>query len=347
MKKILVTGASGYVGSVLVRLLLEENFQVIAIDRFFFGDRLPEHKNLKKIKADSRTLDPDLFKGVATVIDLVALSNDPSGELFQDITYEINHKSRARTAKLAKEHGVSQYILPSSCSIYGFQDHQVNELSPTNALTTYAIANEKAEQDVLTLSDKTFCVTVLRQATLFGYSPRMRFDLAINGMTLSVFKHGYLPLMRDGKQIRPMLHVKDTSDLMCKLINTDHSIINNEIFNVGGNRQNYPLAELAQSVCKIAKELIGKEVPINWYGDPDKRSYDVSFDKIQNILNWEPQYDVAFGVREILGKLKSSELEDSPDTITLDWYQQLIKWHKIIKDTELSDHILHLPEQAQ
>lgn len=343
MKKILVTGASGYVGSVLVRLLLEKKFHVIAIDRFFFGDRLPEHQNLIKIKADSRTLKPELFKEVTTVIDLVALSNDPSGELFQDITYEINHKSRARTAKLAKELGVKQYILPSSCSIYGFQDLQVNELSHTNALTTYAIANEKAEQDVLALCDNTFCVTVLRQATLFGYSPRMRFDLAINGMTLGVFKHGRIPLMRDGKQIRPMLHVKDTSELMCMLIDTDYSIINNQIFNVGGNAQNYQLAELAQSVCKVAKEITGKEVPIDWYGDPDKRSYNVCFDKIKNTLNWTPQYDVAFGVKEILEKLKNNELKDTPDTITLNWYQQLIEWHKIIKETELADNILHLP----
>ncbi|MBQ4849023.1 NAD(P)-dependent oxidoreductase [Pseudoalteromonas sp. MMG012] len=347
MKKILITGASGYVGSVLVRLLLEKNYAVVAVDRFFFGDRLPEHTNLTKIKTDSRLLTSDLFKGINTVIDLVALSNDPSGELFKDITFEINHKSRSKTAKLAKACGVKQYILPSSCSIYGFQDVQVNEESKTNALTTYAIANEKAEFDVLALADDSFCVTVLRQATLFGYSPRMRFDLAINGMTLGAFKNGRLPLMRDGKQVRPMLHVKDTSELMCLLLETPYSTINREIFNVGSNEQNYQLSQLADSVCDALKKITGMDIPIDWYGDPDKRSYNVNFDKIRNVLNWTPKYSVAYGVTEITEKLQSKELEDTPDTITLNWYIDLVKWHKIIKDTQLSDCILHLSESTE
>ena len=342
MKKVLVTGASGYVGSVLVRLLLERGHHVIAIDRFYFGDRLPTHNNLSKHKLDCRALDASLFKGVDAVIDLVALSNDPSGELFQDITYDINHKSRARTAKIAKEQGVKQYILPSSCSIYGFQKDKVSELSTTNALTTYAIANERAETDVLALADDSYCVTVIRQATLFGYSPRMRFDLAINGMALGAYENGRLPLMRDGTQKRPMLHVKDTSELMCLLLDTPAEKINGEIFNAGSNPQNYQLSELANSVCEVAKKILDKDIPIDWYGDPDVRSYEVNFDKVHSVLGWQPQYDVYFGVNEILAKLQSGDLKNTPDTITLNWYQQLIHWHKIVKDTELSGEILHL-----
>ncbi|WP_046003930.1 NAD-dependent epimerase/dehydratase family protein [Pseudoalteromonas rubra] len=346
MKNVLVTGASGYVGSVLVRLLLEQNCNVIAIDRFFFGDRLPSHSRLTKLKLDCRTLTPELFVGVDVVIDLVALSNDPSGELFQDITFDINHAARVKTATLAKKLGVKRYILPSSCSIYGFQKVRVDESSKTNALTTYAIANERAESGVLALSDSSFCVTVLRQATLFGYSPRMRFDLAINGMTLGAFKDGRLPLMRDGTQKRPMLHVKDTSELMCLLMNAPTEVINGEIFNVGGNEQNYQLSQLADSVCKVAESLLEKKVSISWYGDPDERSYEVSFDKINSKLGWQPRYDVNFGVQEIMKKLKSGELVNTPDTITLNWYKSLIKWHKIINDTELDGNILHLSERS-
>ncbi|WMO14132.1 NAD-dependent epimerase/dehydratase family protein [Pseudoalteromonas piscicida] len=346
MKNVLVTGASGYVGSVLVQLLLDQGYKVTAIDRFYFGDRLPEHERLSKQKLDCRILTADLFTDIDVVIDLVALSNDPSGELFQNITFDINHKARANTAKLAKQRGVRQYILPSSCSIYGYQEAQVDETSETNALTTYAIANERAEADVLALADSSFCVTVLRQATLFGFSPRMRFDLAVNGMALGVFKNGYLPLMRDGTQKRPMLHVKDTSELMCLLLDTPTELINGEIFNVGGNEQNYQLYELADSVCKVAENIFKTKVSIKWYGDPDQRSYEVNFNKIQRVLGWQPKYSISFGVEEIITKLVSGELEDTPDTITLDWYKSLIKWHQIVKQTELNGNILHLDRDS-
>ena len=214
--KIHVTGGAGYIGSVLVPKLLEYGHEVIVSDRFFFGDTLPDHQRLTKKRADSRNLDSSLFEGVDAVIDLVAISNDPSGEKFAEATFEINHKSRLRTAKLAKEHGSERYILPSSCSIYGFQEdgHIADEESPTNPLTSYSKANEMAEKDILPLADEKFVVTVVRQATVYGFSNRMRFDLAINGMTYGAWRERKLPLMRDGKQWRPMIHVKDTSDAM-------------------------------------------------------------------------------------------------------------------------------------
>ncbi|MDF2781825.1 MAG: UDP-glucose 4-epimerase, partial [Geminicoccaceae bacterium] len=179
MERVLVTGAGGYIGTSLVPMLLAAGYKVRALDRFFFGrDLLPEHEQLERIQADSRRLEPAYFEGVDHVIDLVAISNDPSGELFQDATYQINHESRVHCATLAKAAGVKRYVLPSSCSIYGFQDPGVrcDEGYATNPLTTYAKANELAEQGVLPLADGRFCVVVLRQATVYGYSPRMRFD---------------------------------------------------------------------------------------------------------------------------------------------------------------------------
>src|SRR5579885_3286708 len=198
MQTVLVTGAGGYIGSVLVPKLLQNGYRVKAVDRFFFGeDKLPKHANLELVRADSRYLAPALFTNVDYVIDLVAISNDPSGELFSEATWQINHQSRANTALAAKTAGVKRYILPSSCSIYGFQNNIVDETSTTNPLTIYAKANEKAEHDVLRLADDSFIVTVMRQATVFGYSPRMRFDLAINGMVYGAWKNKVLPLMRD------------------------------------------------------------------------------------------------------------------------------------------------------
>jgi len=341
MKTILVTGAGGYIGSVLVPKLLDRGYRVKALDRYFFGeDKLENHERLTIIKDDTRRIKEEYFAGVDAVIDLVAISNDPSGELFSEATYQINHISRVSTASIAKRLGVSRYILPSSCSIYGFVDNDVivDEQSPTNPLTTYAKANEKAEQGVLPLADEQFTVVVMRQATVYGYSPRMRFDLAINGMTLGAWKTGIIPLMRDGSQWRPMVHVQDTTDVMCLLLEADSKVINKQIFNVGSNRNNYQLGKLAEEISSA----LPKEVNIDWYGDPDHRSYRVSFDKINTMLNWEARWTAADGAKEIYEALESGKLNGMEQTITLGWYQDLIKWHKIIKNIEMYGGIIDL-----
>jgi len=336
--KILITGAGGYIGSILIMKLLNLDHSVIAIDRFFFGDSLPQHSKLKKIKADSRDLDRSIFKGVDAVIDLVAISNDPSGELFQDATYEINYKSRVQTAKIAKNSKVKRYILPSSCSIYGFQEDGAiaNENSKTSPLTTYARANEMAEKEILPLADDDFIVTVIRQSTVYGYSPRMRFDLAINGMTYGAWKNRELPLMRDGKQWRPMIHVKDTCDAQIFLLSQKKVNINGEIFNVGSPENCYQLENLAKKVASV----IGDDVSIVWYGDPDVRSYNVSFDKIEK-LGFKAKYVAEDGVKEILSKLVDGSLDKTIKTITLDWYKKIDYWHKIIKELEIDGLLIN------
>lgn len=333
-KIVLVTGAGGYIGSVLVPKLLNKGYGVRAVDRYFFGlDKLPEHPRLEVIKEDSRRMTADLLEGVDAVIDLVAISNDPSGELFQVDTYQINHQSRVNTAKLAKQAGVSRYILPSSCSLYGFQEQGVvvNEDSPLNPLTTYAKATGLAERDILPLADAAFTAVIIRQATVYGYSPRMRFDLAINGMTYGAWEKGVIPLMRDGTQWRPMVHVQDTTDVMCLLLEAEESLIQGQVFNVGSERNNYQLGALAHEIA----EALPIAVDISWYGDPDHRSYKVSFEKIEQVLGWRAKWTAADGALEIYDALETGRLVKNEQTITLDWYQELAKWHKIVKDCEL------------
>ena len=337
--KVLVTGGAGYIGSVLTRVLLERGHSVTCLDRFFFGrDSLEDlDGHITILNDDVRWFNPGLLKGVDAVLDLASLSNDPSGELDPQKTLEINYKGRVRVASLAKKQGVKKYVLASSCSVYGFQDGILNEESNLNPLTTYAKANANAEKEVLPLADKDFTVTVLRQATVYGFSYRMRFDLAVNGMVLGFFKKGQIPIMRDGKQWRPFIHVKDASSAFVKIIESDSELVNGEIFNVGSNKQNVQIFNLAEDVA----EAIDLPFRYEWYGSTDNRSYRVSFDKINKQLNYKTSYTPKEGAKEVYDALKTGKLNgDDPRTITVKWYKYLIDSQSLVKSVELNGVIL-------
>lgn len=339
IRKVLVTGGAGYIGSVLTEMLLASGYEVWVMDRFFFGDtlnHLESNPNLHLIKADVRTFDPELLSGIHAVIDLAALSNDPAGELEPQKTLDINYHGRVRVAHLAMEKGVKRYVLASSCSIYGFQEGILDETSRVNPLTTYAEANYLAEQEVLPLASDDFTVTVLRQATVYGPSSRMRFDLAINGMTLGMFKHGKIPILRDGTQWRPMVHVRDTCQAFLQVLKSCPAKVNGERFNVGSDEQNFQILPLARRVA----EATDRPFEFEWYGDPDHRSYRVSFAKIRTTLNYVATHTPEEAAHDIYAALEDGTLVDGPTTRTVDWYRQLLYWHATLRDIVLDDVVL-------
>jgi nucleoside-diphosphate-sugar epimerase len=337
--RILVTGGAGYIGSTLSRILLEKGHDVTILDRLYFGtDPIEEITDrITLVKDDIRWFNPEILNGIDAVLDLASLSNDPSGELDPQKTLEINYKGRVRVANLSKKHGVSRYVLASSCSVYGFQDGILTEESTLNPLTTYAKASANAEKEVLPLAGKDFSVTVLRQATVYGFSHRMRFDLAINGMVLGFYLNGQIPIMRDGKQWRPFVHVKDTSNAFAKILESDMELVNGQVFNVGSNDQNVQIFGLAQLVA----ESINLPFKYEWYGDPDTRSYRVSFDKIKEKLGYETSFSPRDGAKEVFDALKAGVLKgDDPRTITVKWYKRLIESYSLVKSVEMHGEIL-------
>ena len=236
MKKILITGGAGYLGIELTNYLLKKNYKIILIDRFFFISKnyFRNRKNLKVIKEDVRKININHFIGIDIVIDLVSLSIAPHGSKFYDeMTWAINHNSRLKNAKLAKRAGVKQYIFPSSCSVYGYQKAKIcNENSKLNPQSTYAKAKKLSERKILPLSSNNFCVTALRLPTVFGYSRKMRFDIIVNGMTYDALNFKKIKLLRNGKQRRPFVHIKDVCRSFYHFINYDLSKINNQIINI-------------------------------------------------------------------------------------------------------------------
>jgi len=336
---VLVTGGAGYIGSVMSRILLEKGYKVTILDRLFFGtDSIKDIADqITLVKDDVRFFNPELLKGIDAVFDLAALSNDPCGEIDQEKTLEINYKGRVRVADLAKKYGVKKYVFASTCSVYGFQEGLINEESSLNPLTTYAKASMMAEKEILPLSDKDFSATVLRQATVYGFSYRMRFDLAINGMVLGYYRNGKIPIMRDGKQWRPFVNVKDTSNAFIKVLETEPEVVNGQIFNVGSDAQNIQIFDLAKLVAEACN------LPFNyeWYGDCDTRSYRVSFNKINDVLKFEPQTSIKNGAKTVFYALKDERLNpDDPRMMTVRWYKHLLEMQQFLRDTEIDGAIL-------
>ncbi len=325
--KILVTGGTGYIGRILVPDLITKGYNVTVIDRGFLDYDDPERdfEGIKIIREDIRTVDPSVLNGYDGIIDLAALSNDPSGDLNKMATWDINYIGRIRIARLAKKLGISKYIVASSCSVYGFREEFSDEKTPTNPLTTYAEANVAVERDNLALNDNSFKSVALRFATVFGYSKRFRLDLVINAMTFYGYKNKIVRMMRDGNQYRPFVHVKDVSRALIATMESEDEI-GGKFINIGNEKLNLQIKEVANHILS----KLGKEAKLELYGDPDKRSYKVKFDLARELLKFETKFDLDYGIEEIIKKCKEG-LEDLPQMHTVNYYKALLEHENALK----------------
>jgi nucleoside-diphosphate-sugar epimerase len=308
--RILVTGHLGYIGTVLTPLLADLGYEVWGYDTGYYADCLlgdvVESKISFQIKKDVRQVKISDLQGVGAVVHLAALSNDPTGELDPGLTQDINTGGTLRLAEMAREAGVEKFIFSSSCSIYGQSaEKALTEDSPFSPQTAYARSKVEAEAGLRKLATNSFSPVFLRNATAYGFSSRLRFDIAVNNLTGWGYTTGKVKLLSDGRAWRPMVHVEDICQAIAETLKAPKDHIHNQAFNVGSSQENYQIRDIANMVAQIVPNC---EVTFAEGAAADNRTYNVSFEKIQRAF---PDFTLRWSVRKGIEQLYNAFVSTS------------------------------------
>lgn len=299
--RVLVTGHKGFIGTVMVPMLMNAGHEVVGVDTDLYRASTygpePQAPDRELIK-DVRDLEAGDLEGIEAVVHLAALSNDTLGDLNTEWTWDINYRASVRLASLARDCGVGRFVFASSCSMYGAGgDAPLDEGAAFNPVTAYAESKVLVEREVSAMADERFSPVFMRNATAYGLSPRIRFDVVINNLTAWAYTTGQVLMKSDGSPWRPVVHIADISRAVLGVLSAPRDLVHNRAFNIGANRENYQVRELAEMVRDVVPDC---ELGFAQGAEPDKRDYQVSFDRFAQVLPaWIPQWTARDGVMEL------------------------------------------------
>jgi nucleoside-diphosphate-sugar epimerase len=299
--RVLVTGHLGFIGTLMVPLLRRAGHDVVGLDSDFyaastFDDAIADVPHMRGDIRDVRASD---LAGFDAVVHLAALSNDPLGNLNPELTFDINHRGTLQVADAAKSAGVRRFVFSSSCSNYGAAggDTLLTEEAPFNPVTPYGKSKVRSEQDLAKLTDARFCPVLMRSATAYGVSPRIRFDLVLNNLTAWAVTSGRVFIKSDGSPWRPVVHAEDICRAFLAALEAPEDTVRGQAFNVGRTAENYRVRELADIVRRVVPNC---EIEYARDASPDTRNYRVSCDKIARVLpSFQPRWTAGAGAREL------------------------------------------------
>jgi nucleoside-diphosphate-sugar epimerase len=324
--RVLVTGHQGYIGLVLVPMLLERGHDVVGLDSGLFEECMLAEvaAQVESHRIDIRDAGPEVFDGVEAVINLAALSNDPLGDLYPDTTDDINHRGVTSVARAAKQAGVERFLQSSSCSLYGAQGNlPIDESGAFLPVTPYGRSKIGAEEDLKELADANFSPTYLRNATAYGYSPRVRGDLVVNNLVAYALTTGEVLMKSDGTPWRPLAHIEDISRAFVAAMEADRDLVHNRAFNVGRTSENYQIRDVAEIVERVVPR---SKIRLADTAGPDLRNYRVNCDLLAETLpGFQPVWTVEKGAEQLLEAYRRSGL--TVDTLQ-SWRLQRVQWIK-------------------
>jgi nucleoside-diphosphate-sugar epimerase len=312
---VLVVGGAGYIGSIVVRKLLDRGLRVRLLDKLTYGDaaiaEIRNHPMLEFIHGDCRNIQDVVraMSGVREVIHLAAIVGDPACAADDQNAREINYAATRMMVEIAKGHGVERFLFASSCSVYGASDTVMDEQSATVPISLYAETKLNSEKELLDAASSTFHPVILRFATVFGLAPRPRFDLVVNLLTAKAFQEGVITIF-NGDQWRPFIHVADVAEAVCQSLEAPLERVSRQIFNVGDDRLNYTLSQVA--------DLIREEFPetrVEAVENSDRRNYRVSFAKIRERIGFTGEMTMEQGVRELRVAFQNGEITNYRDPL--------------------------------